>query len=32
VEVLLLEHVTLLLAAVALDPAATLTLEISEDE
>jgi hypothetical protein len=32
VEVLLLEQVTLLLAAVPLEPAATLTLEISEDE
>jgi hypothetical protein len=32
VEVLLLEQVTLLLAAVALDPTLALTLEISDAE
>jgi hypothetical protein len=32
VLVRLLEHVTLLLAAVALDPAVTLTLEMSVDK
>jgi len=32
VEALLLEQLTLLPAAVELDPAATLTLEMSEDE